>query len=79
MHTATPAQPAADDLQTPRLVLRDGSVTMVRSATASDHQAMRQFFHDLRPSRNSIASLSRASRPMTSSTDFALRPTRHRA
>ena len=49
MHTSSPAPPAADDLQTPRLVLRDGSVTTVRPATASDHQAMRRFFHELSP------------------------------
>lgn len=49
MQTLSTSSPAADDLLTPRLILRDGSVTTVRTATASDRQRMRRFFHELSP------------------------------
>ena len=49
MHTLSPPLPAADDLDTHRLVLRDGSVAIVRPAGPSDHEAMRRFFHELSP------------------------------
>ena len=49
MRTASPPLPAADDLQTHRLVLRDGSVAIVRPAGPSDRGAMRRFFHELSP------------------------------
>jgi acetyl coenzyme A synthetase (ADP forming)-like protein len=41
--------PAADDLETHRLVLRDGSVAAVRVAAVADREAMYRFLHDLSP------------------------------
>jgi hypothetical protein len=49
MHTLSPPLPAADDLETQRLILRDGSVAIVRPAGPSDRGAMRRFFHELSP------------------------------
>ena len=48
-HTVLLSLPAADDLETHRLVLKDGSVATVRPATAADHEAMGRFFHELSP------------------------------
>jgi acetate---CoA ligase (ADP-forming) len=45
----TPPLPAGDHIDSPRLVLRDGTVASVREVTASDREAIRQFFHDLSP------------------------------
>src|SRR5262249_5614238 len=45
----TPPLPAQDQIDSPRLVLRDGTVASVRTATAGDRDAIRQFFHDLSP------------------------------
>jgi RimJ/RimL family protein N-acetyltransferase len=39
----------ADDLESHRLVLRDGSIATVRPTVPSDHQAMVRFFHNLSP------------------------------
>ena len=49
MHPLSPPLPAADDLEAPRLVLRDGSVASVRRSTPADREAMRRFFHELSP------------------------------
>jgi acetyl coenzyme A synthetase (ADP forming)-like protein len=45
----TPPLPARDQIDSPRLVLRDGTVASVRTATAADRESIRQFFHDLSP------------------------------
>src|SRR5215475_4945140 len=45
----TPPLPARDQIDSPRLVLRDGTVASVRTATPADREAIRQFFHDLSP------------------------------
>jgi GNAT superfamily N-acetyltransferase len=45
----TPPLPAQDQIDSPRLVLRDGTVASVRTATAADREAIRQFFHELSP------------------------------
>ena len=49
MQTRFPPLPAADELNAHRLVLRDGSVAIVRPAGPSDREAMRRFFHELSP------------------------------
>ena len=49
MQTLFPPLPAADELNAHRLVLRDGSVAIVRPAGPSDREAMRRFFHELSP------------------------------
>jgi succinyl-CoA synthetase alpha subunit/GNAT superfamily N-acetyltransferase len=49
MRPLTPALPAGDQIDSPRLVLRDGTVASVREATAMDRESIRQFFHDLSP------------------------------
>jgi acetyl coenzyme A synthetase (ADP forming)-like protein len=49
MRPITPPLPAGDQIDSPRLVLRDGSVASVREATATDRESIRQFFHDLSP------------------------------
>src|SRR4051812_38629178 len=49
MRTMSPPPPATDDLYVPRFVLRDGTTASVRVAGPADHEAMRQFFHDLSP------------------------------
>jgi acetate---CoA ligase (ADP-forming) len=49
MPTLSPPLPAADDLETPRLILRDGSVAILRLAGPSERRAMRRFFHELSP------------------------------
>ena len=49
MQTQSLSLPAADDLDTHRLVLRDGSVATVRAAAAADREAMYRFFHELSP------------------------------
>jgi len=41
--------PATDDLDTSRLVLRDGTTATVRIARPEDRDALRRFFHDLTP------------------------------
>ena len=45
----TPPLPAGDQIDSPRLVLRDGTVASVRAVTAADRESIRQFFHDLSP------------------------------
>jgi acyl-CoA synthetase (NDP forming)/GNAT superfamily N-acetyltransferase len=45
----TPPLPAGDQIDSPRLVLRDGSVASVRPVTAADRESIRRFFHDLSP------------------------------
>jgi len=47
MRTIPAPSPATDDLDVPRLVLRDGTVASVRIAGAADREALRRFFHDL--------------------------------
>ncbi len=49
MREVTPPSPAADQLDSPRLLLRDGTAASVRLSTAEDHEAIRRFFHDLSP------------------------------
>ena len=49
MREATPAVPAGDQIDSPRLVLRDGTVASVRPSLVSDRDAIRRFFHDLSP------------------------------
>ena len=44
-----PPAPATDDVDTPRLVLRDGTVATIRHAECGDADAVRRFFHDLSP------------------------------
>ena len=45
----TPALPAGDQIDSPRVVLRDGTVASIRAVTATDRESIRQFFHDLSP------------------------------
>src|SRR5512142_503286 len=47
MHPVSPPLPAIDEIETSRIVLRDGSVASVRLADAGDRDAMRRFFTDL--------------------------------
>ena len=47
MRTIPAPPPATDDLDAPRLVLRDGTVASVRTAGAADRDELRRFFHDL--------------------------------
>ena len=47
MHPIAPPRPGVDRASTPQLVLRDGSVASVRSATRADVAALKQFFHGL--------------------------------
>ena len=47
MKQVTPPAPAGDQLDNPRLVLRDGSVASVRPSLVTDREAIRRFFHDL--------------------------------
>lgn len=49
MHPATPQLPAGDQIDSPRLILRDGTVASVRLATVADRDEIRRFFHDLSP------------------------------
>lgn len=49
MHPVSPPLPAIDEIQTSRIVLRDGSVASVRLAEAGDREAMRRFFSELSP------------------------------
>jgi len=49
MRPTTPILPAGDQIDSPRLVLRDGSVASVRMAAASDRESIRRFFHELSP------------------------------
>src|SRR5262245_39496169 len=49
MRPITPPLPAGDQIDSPRLVLRDGTVASVREVTAADRESIRQFFHDLSP------------------------------
>lgn len=49
MREVTPPGPAADQLDSPRLLLRDGTVASVRVSTPDDQDAIRRFFHDLSP------------------------------
>ena len=45
----TPPLPASDQIDSPRLVLRDGTVASVREVTPADRESIRRFFHDLSP------------------------------
>ncbi|MQA31860.1 MAG: GNAT family N-acetyltransferase [Luteitalea sp.] len=49
MRQVTSSLPARDQMDSPRLVLRDGTVASVRLAEPGDHAAIRRFFHDLSP------------------------------
>jgi acetyl coenzyme A synthetase (ADP forming)-like protein len=49
MHTVSGPLPAAEEIGTPRVVLRDGSVATIRRADAGDRAALREFFHRLSP------------------------------
>jgi len=48
MQRLTPSLPSLDDAAL-RAVLRDGSVITLKVADATDHDAVRRFFHDLSP------------------------------
>jgi acetyl coenzyme A synthetase (ADP forming)-like protein len=47
MRESSPPLPAVDMLDSPRLILRDGTTASVRPTTAGDREAIRRFFHDL--------------------------------
>lgn len=47
MRQVPAARPADDQIDSPRLVLRDGTVATVRASLASDTDAIRRFFHTL--------------------------------
>ncbi|MGE3959953.1 MAG: GNAT family N-acetyltransferase [Vicinamibacterales bacterium] len=47
MREVTPPLPAGDQVDSPRLVLRDGTVASVRPSLISDREAIRGFFRDL--------------------------------
>ncbi len=49
MRPVTPALPAVDQIDSPRLILRDGTVASLSVATAADRDAIRAFFHELSP------------------------------
>src|SRR5215510_9848319 len=49
MRPITPPLPARDQIDSPRLVLRDGTVASVREAAAADRASIQKFFHDLSP------------------------------
>src|SRR3954468_23127425 len=49
MRSVTAALPAVDQIDSPRLILRDGTVASVRVASSADRDAIRGFFHDLSP------------------------------
>src|SRR5689334_22064560 len=49
MRPVTPALPAVDQIDNPRLILRDGTVASLRLATTADREAIRAFFHELSP------------------------------
>ena len=49
MRETTPPLFAGDEVDSPRLVLRDGTVVSVRLSVAEDREQIRQFFHRLSP------------------------------
>ena len=49
LHQTAPSIPAEDELGDPRLILRDGSAAVVRSANPADRAELRRFFSDLSP------------------------------
>src|SRR5690242_4790844 len=49
MHIVPPSAPATDDLDSERLILRDGTSAAVRAATSADLPLIARFFHDLSP------------------------------
>ncbi|HUR32795.1 MAG TPA: GNAT family N-acetyltransferase [Vicinamibacterales bacterium] len=49
MREVTSPLPAGDLIDSPRLVLRDGTVASVRPTMVGDREAIRRFFHDLSP------------------------------
>lgn len=49
MHEVNPPLPADDIVDSPRLVLRDGTVASVRPSEPADREAIRRFFLDLPP------------------------------
>jgi acetyl coenzyme A synthetase (ADP forming)-like protein len=49
MQQVSPPLPATEEMQDRRVVLRDGSVATVRTATPEDRDAVRRFFHELSP------------------------------
>lgn len=49
MRVVSPPPPAAHDVESDRLVLRDGSVASLRVASRADREALRRFFHELSP------------------------------
>ena len=49
MRTIPAPPPATDDLDASRLVLRDGTTAIVRTAGPADRDALRRFFHNLSP------------------------------
>lgn len=49
MREVIPPLPADDQIDSPRLVLRDGTVASIRLAAAGDREEIRRFFHDLSP------------------------------
>ena len=49
MQPASALLPAGDHLDSPRLLLRDGTTATVRTAGPSDRDEIRRFYHDLSP------------------------------
>jgi acetate---CoA ligase (ADP-forming) len=49
MHNVPPSAPATDDLDTARLILRDGTSATVRQSTPADRPQLARFFHNLSP------------------------------
>ena len=47
MREATPTPPAGDQIDSPRLVLRDGTVASCRLSVVQDRDAIRTFFRTL--------------------------------
>jgi acetate---CoA ligase (ADP-forming) len=45
----TPTLPAGDQIDSPRLVLRDGTVASIRVVSPTDRESIRRFFHELSP------------------------------
>src|SRR5438034_10376820 len=49
MRSVVSVLPVVDEVDNPRLVMRDGSVASVRMATSADREAVRRFFRELSP------------------------------
>src|SRR5436189_1080958 len=49
MRPASAGMPALDQIDSPRLILRNGTVASVRRAGVADRASLRAFFHDMSP------------------------------